>query len=131
MVQYGGALRQAIVFTSQLARHVVGLSGRTDPVTITMYVNNKHCAEIEVQTRLIVGDQVGEWTTLTGEDDNALRRAYSVTQSFATMGTRVDFRMRCSTEISAADRDAIDSALRTAELPTGFRYQPAADNRRG
>ena len=79
MVQYGGALRQAIVFTSQLARHVVGLSGRTDPVTITMYVNNKHCAEIEVQTRLIVGDQVGEWTTLTGEDDNALRRAYSVT----------------------------------------------------
>ena len=31
-----------------------------------------------------------------------------------------------STQICAAERFAIDSALRTAELPTGYRYQPAA-----
>ena len=79
----------------------------------------------------MVGNQVGERTMFTGEDDKALRRAYSVTQSFATMGTRVDFRMRCSTEIYAADRDTIDPALRTADLSTEFRYQPAADNSRG
>ena len=29
-----------------------------------------------------------------------------------------------STELYAADRDAMDSALRIAELPTGYRYQP-------
>ena len=34
-----------------------------------------------------------------------------------------------STELYAADRNAMDSALRTAELPTGYRYQPTADNR--
>ena len=34
-----------------------------------------------------------------------------------------------STELYAADRNAMDSALRTAALPTGYRYQPTADNR--
>ena len=36
-----------------------------------------------------------------------------------------------STELYAADRDAMDSALRTAELPTGYRYQPTTNARRG
>ena len=32
-----------------------------------------------------------------------------------------------STELYAADRNAIDSALRTAELPIGYQYQPPPD----
>ena len=34
-----------------------------------------------------------------------------------------------STELYAADQNAMDSALRTAELPTGYRYLPTGDNR--
>ena len=32
-----------------------------------------------------------------------------------------------SSELYAADRDAMDSALRVAKLPTGYQYQPAAN----
>ena len=34
-----------------------------------------------------------------------------------------------STELFATDRNAMDSALRTAELPTGYRYKPTGDDR--
>ena len=34
-----------------------------------------------------------------------------------------------STELYAADRNAMDSALRTAELHTEYQYHPTVDNR--